>query len=116
MKKFLALAFLCLSACSHLVVDSTERLQIKNLSDKAITRFSVVGKSDTLLWVPDTVLPGELSFVREADFVGTFYAVFYAADSTGKFHLVDAGKIHFDGGSELLKFSEKDDVWDLEFE
>ena len=35
MKKFLALAFLCLSACSHLVVDSTERLQIKNLSDKA---------------------------------------------------------------------------------
>ena len=117
MKSFLILTFaIFLTACTHLVVDSTERLQLKNLSDVSIAKLCVIGEKDTLVWVPDTVLPGELSFVHEEDFVGTFHILFYAADSAGKFSPVYAGKLHFDGGSELLKFTKKDGEWDLDFE
>ncbi|MCR5027959.1 MAG: hypothetical protein K6A31_01715 [Fibrobacter sp.] len=108
--------FFMLSACTHLVLDSTERLQVKNLSDQDITDLSVVGKSDTIVWIPDTVAPGELSFVHEQDFVGSFHIIFKTLDSTGAWEIVDMGKIDFDGGSELLKISKKDGEWDHEFE
>ncbi|MBP5248223.1 MAG: hypothetical protein J6Z31_10265 [Fibrobacter sp.] len=120
MKKFLLVCIsfiaLALCACTHLVLDSTERLQIKNMTDQEIARLSVVGKNDTVLWIPDTVLPGELSYVHEQDFVGTFYIIIQAKDSTGAWNIVDLGNIDFDGGSELLKISKKDGEWDHHFE
>jgi len=105
-----------LSACTHLVLDSTERLQIKNLTDQDLAQLSVVGKKDTILWIPDTVAPGELSYVHELDFVGSFHIVIRAKDSTGSWETVDMGKIDFDGGSELLKISKKDGEWEHHFE
>ena len=120
MKKWIlalsSVIFLSLSACTHLVVDSTERLQVKNLSDQFITDVSVVGKNDTVVWIPDTGAPGELSFVHEQDFVGSFHIIFKTMDSTGTWEFVDMGKIDFDGGSELLKISKKYGEWDHEFE
>lgn len=116
--KFIAWMFtlFCLSGCTHLILDSTERLQLKNGADAAVAAFSVVGERDTIPWVRDTVLPGELSLVREKDFVGSFHIVFSAADSAGNWRIVDLGKVHFDGGSEILILLKKDGVWHSEFE
>lgn len=104
-----------LSACTHLVYDSTERLQVKNLSDRSIRKLSVVGANDTLVWIPEEIAPGELSHVHERDFVGSFRIVFEAkADDI--WETVDLGKIRFDGGSELARIFRKDGVWSLKFE
>lgn len=117
MKRFLSIAcalFLC--GCTHLFWDSTERLQLKNLSDSPVCRFSIVGASDTIPWVRDTVQPGKLSFVHERDFVGSFHAVFWAQDSTGRWEVVDLGRLQFDGGSEILSLSKRDGEWRGKFE
>lgn len=116
--RFACIAFLALALCSctHLVLDSTERLQVKNLTDQDIAQLSVVGKNDTILWIPDTIVAGALSYVYEQDFVGSFHIVIKAKDSTGAWEIVDMGKIDFAGGSELLKISKKDGEWDHHFE
>lgn len=111
----LGILILPLFACTHLVWESTERLQLKNLSDRTIRHFSVVGESDTLVWIPEEVAPGELSYVHERDFVGSFHIVF-EANEDGRWIPVDLGKIRFDGGSELAKISRKDRLWVLNFE
>ncbi len=113
---FISIFALLVSACTHLVLDSTERLQVKNLADQDIAQISVVGKNDTILWIPDTVAPGELSYVHEMDFVGSFHIILKAKDSSGTWETVDLEKIHFDGGSELLKISKKDGEWEHHFE
>lgn len=53
----LGFLLLLLVACTHLVWESTERLQIRNLSDRTIRNFSVVGESDTLVWIRKKSLP-----------------------------------------------------------
>ncbi len=111
----LGVLLLPLVACTHLVWESTERLQIRNLSDRAIRNFSVVGESDTLVWIPEEVAPGELSHVHERDFVGSFRIVF-EEKADGRWSFVELGKIRFDGGSELAKVSRKDSLWILKFE
>lgn len=111
----LGVLLLPLLACTHLVWESTERLQVKNLSDRTIRNFSVVGESDTLVWIPEEVAPGELSHVHERDFVGSFRIVFEAR-ADGRWESVELGKIRFDGGSELAKISRKDSLWVLKFE
>ncbi len=115
--KRLLLGFLLLSlvACTHLVWESTERLQIRNLSDLTIRNLSVVGESDTLVWIPEEIAPGELSRVHERDFVGSF-RILFEAKTDGRWSSVDLGKIRFDGGSELAKISRKDSLWVLRFE
>lgn len=110
-----ALAALCLSACTHLVLDSTERLQVRNLSDRTIGNISVVGRNDTLVWIPEKISPGELSHVHERDFVGSFRIIFEAETDSAR-EIVDLGKVRFDGGSELARIYRKDGVWTLKFE
>lgn len=109
-----ALAFGLIS-CTHLLIDSTERLQLRNLSDETISDFSVVGSNDTLLWISETVLPGEQSHVFEKDLVGKFHVIFTAEDSSGNAQIVELGKLHFSGGSELLEISKTDSGWKAHF-
>ncbi len=115
MRLVLNALLLLLLGCTHLVLESTERLQIRNLSDSAIRNFSVAGRSDTLVWIPEEVAPGDLSYVHERDFVGSFHIVF-EAKSGGRWIPVELGKVRFDGGSELAKISRKDSIWVLDFE
>jgi hypothetical protein len=114
-RMLLSAALLFLAGCTHLICDSTERLQLRNLSDVSVRDFSVVGKNDTLVWISETVAPGELSYVYERDFVGTFHVLLFAKSDSG-WTPVDLGKIDFDGGSELANISKKDGRLRLKFE
>lgn len=77
--KFLRL-FLCfvafsLSACmSHVLLDTSTRLQVENKTDVTILGLDVVSEDGTSVqpWIKDTVAPGEKSKVVEQDWVGTF--------------------------------------------
>ena len=77
--KFLRL-FLCfvafsLSACmSHVLLDTSTRLQVENKTDVTILGLDVISEDGTSVqpWIKDTVAPGEKSKVVEQDWVGTF--------------------------------------------
>ena len=77
--KFLRL-FLCfvafsLSACmSHVLLDTSTRLQVENKTDVTILGLDVISEDGTSVqpWIKETVAPGEKSKVVEQDWVGTF--------------------------------------------
>ncbi len=66
-----------LTGClTHWVVDTSTRLQVQNKTDRTFAQIQVVADSDSsqnLVWIPDTLAPGNSSRVYEMDMVGTFH-------------------------------------------
>lgn len=75
LRLFLCIVALCLTACmSHIITDTSTRLQIENKTDVAILGLDIVSEDGTSVrtWINETVQPGEKSKVVEEDWVGTF--------------------------------------------
>ncbi|MFA6836110.1 MAG: hypothetical protein WCR04_06865 [Fibrobacteraceae bacterium] len=110
----LSIFFVFCCSCTHLVLDSSVRFQVRNDSDFTLAKLSVQGDSSYKVWIPDTLLPGKTSKVYEEDWVGSFNIVFYAFDSaSNKWTKIDLGTISFDGGSSFGEISQKDGIWHL---
>ena len=75
LRLFLCLVALTLTACmSHILLDTSTRLQIENKTDVAILGLDVVSEDGTSVrtWINETIEPGGKSKVVEEDWVGTF--------------------------------------------
>lgn len=75
LRLFLCLVALTLTACmSHILLDTSTRLQIENKTDVAILGLDIVSEDGTSVrsWINETIEPGEKSKVVEEDWVGTF--------------------------------------------
>ena len=107
LRLFLCFVALCLTACmSHVVTDTTTRLQIENRTEEAILGLDIVSEDGSSVqpWISETVEPGEKSKVVEADWVGTFLVrVRFEKAPASEFYL------DFEGGSQHLVVSEGED-------
>ena len=110
MKKFFCLSclFLLMGCVTHYVIDGSVRLQLGNATDNCtLETLIIVGEDgEELVWIDESVFPGESSKVKERDFVGTFKVrLSYKQDGVSKDTVF---KKHFDGGSVYLQISEKE--------
>ena len=72
LRLFLCIVALSLTACmSHVITDSTTRLQIENKTNVAILGLDIVSEDGTSVqsWIKETIEPGEKSRVVEEDWV-----------------------------------------------
>ena len=75
LRLFLCLVALSLTACvSHIVLDTSTRLQVENKTDVTILGLDIISEdgSSIVPWIRDAIEPGEKSKVVEDDWVGTF--------------------------------------------
>ena len=75
LRLFLCLVALSLTACvSHIVLDTSTRLQVENKTDVTILGLDIISEdgSSIVPWIRDAIEPGEKSKVVEEDWVGTF--------------------------------------------
>ena len=75
LRLFLCLVALSLTACvSHIVLDTSTRLQVENKTDVTILGIDIISEdgSSIVPWIRDAIEPGEKSKVVEEDWVGTF--------------------------------------------
>ena len=75
LRLFLCLVALSLTACmSHVITDTSTRLQIENKTDVTILGLDIVSEDGSSVqpWINETIEPGEKSKVVEEDWVGTF--------------------------------------------
>ena len=107
LRLFLCIVALSLTACmSHVITDSTTRLQIENKTNVAILGLDIVSEDGTSVqsWIKETIEPGEKSRVVEEDWVGTF-RVRVRFDKAPASEL----ELDFEGGSQHLVVSEDED-------
>jgi len=75
LRLFLCLVAFSLTACvSHIVLDTSTRLQVENKTDVTILGLDIISEdgSSIVPWIKDAIQPGEKSKVVEEDWVGTF--------------------------------------------
>ena len=111
----LLLAFaLSLTGClSHWFLDSSTRLQIENRTPYTFEEFSVVSEdgSKEVVWISETVPPGERSRVYEQDWVGEFTFRLRFSNQGNFAYIVKAGdaSLEFSGGSYYVVLTENED-------
>ncbi len=107
------------SGClTHYVVDGSVRLQLGNETENYTIESLSILKSDSsekVVWMDETILPGEKSRVREMDFVGRFkvqvvYGEWDKNALKSKSFKDTVFSKRFDGGSIFLQFTEKDGI------
>lgn len=105
---FVFLVVLGIQGCwTHWLVDGSVRLQLKNASEVPIQGLVVVSSTGAhQVWIPDTLLEGELSSVYSGDWVGDFRLGISVGDSVDEsgdscWRFVDLGEYSLEGGSSL---------------
>jgi hypothetical protein len=112
MKRAFIFAFFLLS-CTHWLIDTETRIQVKNSTSDTIKDLCIVSKSkEQRVLVPNSIASGEKSNVHEVEWVGEFDFMVYV-------HVGDNWEpqplgIHkLKGGSVLAEISEENGKYEM---
>ncbi|MDR2580195.1 MAG: hypothetical protein LBC85_04290 [Fibromonadaceae bacterium] len=103
-RRALPLLALLMTSCTHWVIDTTTRIQVRNNTGESIYDFSVISETEQIIvLVPEIIEAGSDSKVREVEWVGkNFNFVIFTSDGTKK----NLGIHKLKGGSVLAQIDE----------
>jgi hypothetical protein len=104
MLRVLALAVsLCLSSCTHWLIDTETRIQVENKTNGKIRNLSIVSQERQAfeVLVKGSIEAGERSEVHDIEWVGKFKFAVFSGNSQ-----IDLGVHTLNGGSILAIISE----------
>jgi len=109
MKKALILTFFLLS-CTHWLIETQTRIQVRNSTKYTISDLCIVSKSgQKIVLVPGSIEPKKESKIYEVELVGEFDFEISARDS-----LESLGTHKLKGGSLLAEITEKGGKFEME--
>lgn len=115
----LGFAALFLGCVANWIVEGDVRLQLENRSEYAIARLNVIGEDSlSVVWVSDTLFPGEKSRVISGPWSGSFNLELSVRDSLTASGDTLWRQIYFpsktlEGGSQIAQIAQKDGKWTL---